>query len=221
MSGNYKSKIELIKQNYEDLISKNSATHTQELMKLSNENILKRQTINKLNKQIEEQQNLLDNLNKKLIFYQDNNREKEVNMNQKIKIYKNQCTNFQNIIEDLNRKLEKLKNEYEVYKNKNNKLLSIEKEYEILKNENDNLNNNYIILRKEYVKMKVDFENNKKECEKAIKEMNTYSQLLIALENKMNNAEKDKIKAELERDRAVQETREIRQRYINIMSNNT
>ena len=68
--------------------------------------------------------------------------------------------------------------------------------------------------------MKVDFESNKKEFEKAIKEMDTYSQLLVALESKMNKAEKDKIKAELERDKAVQEIREIRQRYINIMSNN-
>ena len=50
--------------------------------------------------------------------------------------------------------------------------------------------------------------------------MDTYSQLLITLENKMNKAENDKIKAELERDRAIQETKEIRQRYIDIMSNN-
>ena len=225
---NYKSKLDKIKQNYEDLISKNSAEHTQELMKLSNENILKRQTINKLNKQIEEQQNLLENLNKKLILCQDNNRQKEENINQKIKNIKSQYNNFQNIIDDLNKKIENLKNENEGYKNKAKELLNIEKEYiniknenEMLKNNNDNLNNKYIILRKDYVQMKINFENNKKEFEKAIKEMDTYSQLLITLENKMNKAEKDKIKAELERDRAVQETREIRQRYIDIMSNNT
>ena len=35
----------------------------------------------------------------------------------------------------------------------------------------------------------------------------------------MNKAETDKIKAELERNRAIQETKEIRQRYIDIMSN--
>ena len=75
-------------------------------------------------------------------------------------------------------------------------------------------------MRKDYVKMKENFENNKKEFEKAIKEMDTYSQLLLTLEYKMSKGEKDKIKAEMGRDKAVQETREIRQRYINIMSNN-
>ena len=223
----YNIQIENVKKKYEEILSKNNKEHTQELMKLSNENLSKRQSINKLNNQIEEQQKLIESLNEKIIIYQDNNREKEETINQKLKNINIQYNNFQNIINDLNRKLDNLKNENEIYKIKNNDLMNLEKKYliinkenEILKNNNENINNKYLILSNEYVKMKVNFENNKKEFEKAIKEMDTYSQLLVALENKMNKAEKDKIKAELERDRAVQETREIRQRYINIMSNN-
>ena len=50
--------------------------------------------------------------------------------------------------------------------------------------------------------------------------MDAYSQLLLTLENKMNKAEIDKKKAEFERDNAIMETRNIRERYINIMSSN-
>ena len=220
MISNYQSQIDVIKEKFEKIISKNSTEHTQELMKLSNENIAKRQIINKLNKQIEEQQNLIKNLNEK-------NKQKEENMNQRIENIKIQYNNFENIIDNLNKKIEELKKENDKYKNKNNELINIENVYKdiknenaILKNNNENLNNKYVMLRSDYVKMKVNFEKNKKEFEKAIKEMDTYSQLLITLENKMNKAENDKIKAELERDRAIQETKEIRQRYIDIMSNN-
>ena len=223
----FNSQIENVKKNYEEILSKNNNEYAQELIKFSNENLSKRQIITKLNKQIEEQRNLIKSLNEKIIIIQDNGRAKETQFNQKIGSIKMQSNNFQNIINDLNKKLEELKIEKDEYKNKNNELIDIEekfininKENEILKNRNENINNKYVALRKDYVKMKVDFENNKKEFEKAIKEMDTYSQLLVALESKMNKAEKDKIKAELERDKAVQEIREIRQRYINIMSNN-
>ena len=223
----FNSQIENVKKNYEEILSKNNNEYAQELIKFSNENLSKRQIITKLNKQIEEQRNLIKSLNEKIIIIQDNGRAKETQFNQKIGSIKMQSNNFQNIINDLNKKLEELKIEKDEYKNKNNELIDIEekfininKENEILKNRNENINNKYVALRKDYVKMKVDFESNKKEFEKAIKEMDTYSQLLVALESKMNKAEKDKIKAELERDKAVQEIREIRQRYINIMSNN-
>ena len=163
---------------YEKIISKLSKEHTQELMKLSNENLTLRTDINTLNSTL------------------DNYKQKEINTNSKIKEIKSQYDNFQNIIENMNKKLENLKEENISYKNKCNLI-----------------NSKYISLMNEY-------NNNKKEFEKAIKEMDTYSQLLITLEKKMNKAENDKKKAENERDKAIMETRNIRERYINIMSNN-
>ena len=163
---------------YEKIISKLSKEHTQELMKLSNENLTLRTDINTLNSTL------------------DNYKQKEINTNSKIKEIKSQYDNFQNIIENMNKKLENLKEENISYKNKCNLI-----------------NSKYISLMNEY-------NNNKKEFEKAIKEMDTYSQLLITLEKKMNKAEIDKKKAENERDKAIMETRNIRERYINIMSNN-
>ena len=163
---------------YEKIISKLSKEHTQELMKLSNENLTLRTDINTLNSTL------------------DNYKQKEINTNSKIKEIKSQYDNFQNIIENMNKKLENLKEENISYKNKCNLI-----------------NHKYISLMNEY-------NNNKKEFEKAIKEMDTYSQLLITLEKKMNKAENDKKKAENERDKAIMETRNIRERYINIMSNN-
>ena len=163
---------------YEKIISKLSKEHTQELMKLSNENLTLRTDINTLNSTL------------------DNYKQKEINTNSKIKEIKSQYDNFQNIIENMNKKLENLKEENISYKNKCN------------------------LINNKYISLMNDYNNNKKEFEKAIKEMDTYSQLLITLEKKMNKAEIDKKKAENERDKAIMETRNIRERYINIMSNN-
>ena len=163
---------------YEKIISKLSKEHTQELMKLSNENLTLRADINTLNSTL------------------DNYKQKEINTNSKIKEIKSQYDNFQNIIENMNKKLENLKEENISYKNKCN------------------------LINNKYISLMNDYNNNKKEFEKAIKEMDTYSQLLITLEKKMNKAEIDKKKAENERDKAIMETRNIRERYINIMSNN-
>ena len=163
---------------YEKIISKLSKEHTQELMKLSNENLTLRTDINTLNSTL------------------DNYKQKEINTNSKIKEIKSQYDNFQNIIENMNKKLENLKEENISYKNKCN------------------------LINNKYISLMNDYNNNKKEFEKAIKEMDTYSQLLITLEKKMNKAENDKKKAENERDKAIMETRNIRERYINIMSNN-
>ena len=163
---------------YEKIISKLSKEHTQELMKLSNENLTLRTDINTLNSTL------------------DNYKQKEINTNSKIKEIKSQYENFQNIIDNMNMKLENLKEENVSYKNKCS------------------------IINNKYLSLMTDYNNNKKEFEKAIKEMDTYSQLLITLEKKMNKAEIDKKKAESERDKAIIETRNIRERYINIMSNN-
>ena len=163
---------------YEKIISKLSKEHTQELMKLSNENLTLRADINTLNSTL------------------DNYKQKEINTNSKIKEIKSQYENFQNIIKNMNKKLENFKEENISYKNKCN------------------------LINNKYISLMNDYNNNKKEFEKAIKEMDTYSQLLITLEKKMNKAENDKKKAENERDKAIMETRNIRERYINIMSNN-
>ena len=47
--------------------------------------------------------------------------------------------------------------------------------------------------------------------------MELYSELLQTLEIKVKEAENKKINAENERDKAINDVREIRQRYINIM----
>ena len=147
-------------------------------MKLSNENLTLRNDINTLNEQLE--------------LY----KQKEKNVNKKIKEISFQYNNFQKIIEDMNNKLENLKQENITYKNK------------------------YDMVNNKYISLSLNYNNNKKELEKALKEMDTYSQLLITLEKKMNKALIDKNKAENERDKAIIETRSIRERYINIMSNN-
>ena len=175
----------LLSDKYEEMMSKISKENTKELMKLSNENLLLRADINKLNEELE------------------NYRKKEININSRIKEIKSQYNNFQKIIENMNIKLENLKQENISYKNKY-----------------DSINNKYLILSNEYEQMKIKYDNNKNEFETAIKEMDTYSQLLLTLEKKMNKAELDKKKAESERDKAILETRNIRERYINIMSNN-
>ena len=50
-------------------------------------------------------------------------------------------------------------------------------------------------------------------------EMELYSQLLQTLENKINIAEIEKKKALNERDKAINDVKILRQRYINIMGN--
>lgn len=169
---------DIITNQYQEIISKISKENTQELMKLSNENLSLRTEINNLNEQL------------------GNYKQKEKDVNSKIKEIKSQYNNFQKIIDDMNIKLDNLKKENISYKDKY-----------------DSLNNKYIAIV-------INYNSNKKELEKALKEMDAYSQLLLTLENKMNKAEIDKKKAEFERDNAIMETRNIRERYINIMSSN-
>ena len=161
---------DLITNQYQEIISKISKENTQELMKLSNENLSLRTEINNLNEQL------------------GNYKQKEKDVNSKIKEIKSQYNNFQKIIDDMNIKLDNLKKENISYKDKY-----------------DSLNNKYIAIV-------INYNSNKKELEKALKEMDAYSQLLLTLENKMNKAEIDKKKAEFERDNAIMETRNIRER---------
>ena len=60
-------------------------------------------------------------------------------------------------------------------------------------------------------------EESKNELSKTLNEMELYSELLQTLEMKVKDAENKKINAENERDKAINDVREIRQRYINIM----
>ena len=232
-SSSIKEKIEDLSNKYEEIISKISKENTQELMKLSNENLSLRTSLNELSKQNEEQIKLIKELNDKNYIY----KEKEKNVDKKINEIKVKYENFQKNIDNMNITLEKLKKENDEYKDKIKELKELNEKYEKNKiNENeynniknqkdelkinyDNINNKYIILRSDYVKMKINYDNNQKEFQKAIKEMDTYSQLLMALEKKLNKSENDKKKAELERDKALIEIRNVRERYINIMSNN-
>jgi len=52
-------------------------------------------------------------------------------------------------------------------------------------------------------------------------EMELYSELLQTLEMKVKDAENKKLNAENERDKAINDVKEIRQRYINIMGEKT
>ena len=60
-------------------------------------------------------------------------------------------------------------------------------------------------------------EESKNELSKALNEMELYSELLQTLEMKVKDAENKKINAENERDKAINDVKETRQRYINIM----
>ena len=51
-------------------------------------------------------------------------------------------------------------------------------------------------------------------------EMEGYSELLMTLESKVKEAELAKKNAEIERDKAVNDVKTIRQRYIDIMGEN-
>lgn len=59
----------------------------------------------------------------------------------------------------------------------------------------------------------------KEDLKKALEEMEGYSNLLVAFELKIKNAEESKLQAEKEKNEAVEEVKKIRQRYINILDN--
>lgn len=79
------------------------------------------------------------------------------------------------------------------------------------------INNKYNHLKNDFDNLKVLSEESKGELGKAMHEMEMYAQILETLESKAKQAEYDKINAENERDKAINDVKEIRQRYINIM----
>lgn len=60
----------------------------------------------------------------------------------------------------------------------------------------------------------------KEDLKKALDEMEGYAHLLSAFEEKIREAEDAKLNAERERDNAINDVKEIRQRYIKILGSN-
>ena len=66
--------------------------------------------------------------------------------------------------------------------------------------------------------MKELSEESKIQLEKAMNEMENYNIILLNLESQKKDAEEAQKKAENERDKAINEVKTIRNRYINILS---
>ena len=194
--------------------------------KLSNEN------------KIKVQQDLIKNLNDKMKKDQLDYEQNEIDVNTQIEKLKIQFDEYEKSIQKLNNQNMTLKTENEKLKinnqnlnNNKEELISIiqeSKNYEIeneslislnkeLKNNNEELSIKYQKLKKEFDDLKTMSEESKSELSKALNEMELYSELLQTLEIKVKDAENKKINAEKERDKAINDVREIRQRYINIM----
>ena len=188
--------------------------------------------------QIKNQQDLIKNLNEKIKKDQFEYEQNEIDVNNQIEKLKVQFEEYEKSIKKLNNQNnnlkaenDKLKKNNENLNNNKEELLSIiqeSKNYEIeneslislnkeLKNNNEDLNIKYKNLKKEFDNLKAMSEESKNELTKAMNEMELYSELLQTLEMKVKDAENKKLNAENERDKAINDVREIRQRYINIM----
>ena len=188
--------------------------------------------------QIKNQQEVIKNLNEKIKKDQFEYEQNEQDVNNQIEKLKTQFNEYENSIEDLNLQIINLKKENEKLKinneNLNNNkeelmiLIQNNKNYEKenqdllsqneeLKINNEEVNKQYIILKKDFDNLKMLSEESRGELSKAMSEMESYSELLQTLEMKIKEAESQKINAENERDKAINDVREIRQRYINIM----
>ena len=188
--------------------------------------------------QIKSQQELIKNLNEKIKKDQFEYEQNEQDVSVQIEKLKTQFNEYENSINNLNnqninlqKENEKLKLNNENLNNNKEELMQLiqnnknyEKENENLRNQNEelkinneSLNSQYIILKKDFDNLKVLSEESKAELSKAMNEMESYSELLMALEMKVKEAENQKNIAENERDKAINDVKEIRQRYINIM----
>ena len=228
------------KESTEELINCNNECNNQKkIINGLNEEIneLKKEK-NILENKILSQQELIKNINTKMKQYQEENEQNENNYNLQIDKVKTKFDEYENNINELNNEKEllikdneKLKITIENLNNSNEKMFEIvknSKNYEIenehLLNENKILKNDNEIINKKYKGLKEDFDNlkilseeSKDELTKAMHEMELYSQLLQTLENKITIAEKDKKNALNERDKAINDVKILRQRYINIM----
>ena len=188
--------------------------------------------------QINNQQEVIKNLNEKIKKDQFEYEQNEQDVNNQIEKLKIQFNEYENSIEKLNAQIINLKKENENLKlnndnlNNNKEELMIliqnnknyEKENEILIKQNEELKNNNEVINQQYINLKNDFDNlkmlseeSKDQLSKAMSEMESYSEILQTLEMKIKEAESQKTNAENERDKAINDVREIRQRYINIM----
>ena len=188
--------------------------------------------------QINNQQEVIKNLNEKIKKDQFEYEQNEQDVNNQIEKLKIQFNEYENSIEKLNIQIINLKKENENLKlnndnlNNNKEELMIliqnnknyEKENEILMKQNEELKNNNEMINQQYMNLKNDFDNlkmlseeSKDQLSKAMSEMESYSEILQTLEMKIKEAESQKTNAENERDKAINDVREIRQRYINIM----
>ena len=191
-----------------------------------------------LENKILSQQELIKNINTKMQQCQEENEQNEQNYNSQIEQVQSKFDEYETNINELNNEKnllikdnEKMKITIENLNKSNEKLFDIvknSKNYEIenqsllrennlLKEDNEILNNKYIGLKEDFDNLKSLSEESKNELTKAMHEMELYSQLLQTLENKVTIAENDKRKALKERDKAVNDVKALRQRYINIM----
>ena len=229
-----------VKDNKSELITASNETNKQKktIEKLNKEiKSLQEEKLSYEN-QIKNQQELITNLNEKIKKDQFEYEQNEIDVNTQIEKLKVQFDEYEKSIQKLNSQNINLKNENEKLKinnenlnNNKEELISIiqeSKNYEIeneslislnkeLKNNNEELNIRYQNLKKEFDNLKNMSEESKNELSKALNEMELYSELLQTLEMKVKDAENKKINAENERDKAINDVREIRQRYINIM----
>ena len=188
--------------------------------------------------QISIQQEVIKSLNEKIKKDQLEYEQNEQDVSTQIERLKEQFNEYENSIEKLNnenlnlkKENDKLKVNNENLSNNKDELMMViqnskiyEKENDALMNENRELKRNNEEINRQYINLKNDFDNLKKlseeskeELSKAMNEMESYSELLQTLEMKIKEAETLKINAENERDKAINDVREIRQRYINIM----
>ena len=187
---------------------------------------------------ISNQQEIIKNLNDKIKKDQFEYEQNEQDVNNQIEKLKEQFNKYENTLEKLNiqninlkKENEKLKINNENLKNNKDELIMViqnsknyEKENKVLMNENKEIKKNSEEINRQYINLKNDFDNlkilseeSKAELSKAMNEMESYSELLQTLEMKIKEAEILKINAENERDKAINDVREIRLRYINIM----
>ena len=193
---------------------------------------------NILENKIISQQDLIKNINSKMQQCQEENEQNEQNYTSQMEQVQSRFEEYKNNITELNKEKQllikdndKLKTTIENLNNSNEKMFEIvknSKNYEIenesllkenkqLKSDNEIINNRYKGLKEDFDNLKILSEESKNELTKAMHEMELYSELLQTLENKINIAENDKKNALNERDKAINDVKALRQRYINIM----
>ena len=229
---------------YEKL-KKISSESTQELIETNNENSeqkkeIKQLTIEKNNllKKLDEYNYTLNSLKEnislreeEILKIKNENENNQNNLNLKNEELKIENINYKNKIDEMNNYLIQLNSEMKKVKFENNELKKSKEEFsEILKQtknneiENINLKNlleqykiNYEEITEKYndIKKKHDELNNiveerEKQLLQAMGEMEGYSVLLEQIEERIR-------KAEEERDKAINDVKTIRQRYINLL----